>query len=168
MSATKVYSNKQEKMIASYLGWSVVSGSGARDFHPGDIISDDWIGECKTHVKLQDNIVFYKQHWLKIQKEALSVNKYPALFVDNGSQQIDKTWVVFNVKLIQPDECDIVEIPKIHVNTNMMFKECEVRTIYNTLSRYSKPGTFIILRGFLGDTVGVVPVSTFYDMFSRG
>lgn len=168
MTATKVYSNKQEKMIAEYLGWSVVSGSGARDFHPGDIVADDWIGECKTHVKKQDTIAFYKQHWLKIQREALSVNKYPALFVDNGSQRIDRTWVVFNTKLIQPDKCKIVKIPEIYVGTNMIFTECEVRHIYDTLVRCSETDEFIILEGFLYDTAGVVPLSIFHDMFSRG
>lgn len=36
--ATKDYSSKQESMVAEYLGWKTVVGSGARDFHYGDII----------------------------------------------------------------------------------------------------------------------------------
>lgn len=91
---TKYYSSKQEHMIADYLGWSVVSGSGARAFHPGDIRSDDFLGECKTHVERVDRIVIYNKVWAKIISEATSVFKTPVLFIDNGSQRVDSTWCV--------------------------------------------------------------------------
>lgn len=94
--ATKDYSSKQEHMIADYLGWSVVSGSGSRNFNPGDVRSTNWLGECKTHTEPQDQIVFYKSVWNKIQQEALSVFKQPVLFVDDGTQKISHTWCVFN------------------------------------------------------------------------
>lgn len=91
---TKELSSKQETMIAKYLDWNVVSGSGARSFHPGDIVSDDYLGECKTHMTKQSKIVFYRDFWDKIKNEAMSQFKTPVLFVDNGTQTIEFTYCV--------------------------------------------------------------------------
>lgn len=93
--STKAYSNKQEKMIQDYLGWKRVSASGARPFHPGDVRSDEWLSECKTHTKIVRRIDIVKKVWDKISIEATSSFKRPILFVDNGSQNIDHTWCVF-------------------------------------------------------------------------
>lgn len=94
--SSKYFSSKQEKMIAKSLGWSVVSGSGSRNLHPGDVQSDEWLGECKTHEKPGHKIIFYKSVWDKIVDEAISKYRFPALFVDDGSQSIVNTWVMFN------------------------------------------------------------------------
>lgn len=72
---TKYYSSRQEHMVADYLGWSVVSGSGARSFNPGDIRSDDFLGECKTFTKESDDVYCYNSVWSKITEEATSVMK---------------------------------------------------------------------------------------------
>ena len=92
----KYYSSKQENMIANKLGWRVVTGSGARSTHPGDVESDEWLGECKTHESLGHKIVFYQSVWKKISDEASSKYKFPALFVDDGSQISSNTWVMFS------------------------------------------------------------------------
>ena len=109
--ATKFYSNKQENMIANLLGWSVVSGSGAAAGHPGDISSDDWLGECKTHISPGKQIVFYSDTWSKIVEEATSKFKYPVLFVDDGSQTTYNTWCAFPYKSIAPTDSMIVPYP---------------------------------------------------------
>lgn len=93
---TKFHSSIQEKLISSYLGWHVVSGSGSRLCRPGDIISDEWLGECKTHTTKDNKLVFLMSVWNKIREEAVSQYKCPALFVDDGSKRIDKTWVMFS------------------------------------------------------------------------
>ncbi len=94
MPTNKYYSDRQEHMIADYLGWSVVSGSGARSTLPGDIRSEDWLGECKTHKTPGQMISFKHKVWKKIQDEASSKFKFPALFVDDGSQTVENTWVM--------------------------------------------------------------------------
>lgn len=96
MKGTKYYSNKQENTIASYLGWSVVTGSGSRSTLPGDIQSDEWLGECKTHETAGHKIIFYHSVWNKLQDEAISKYKFPALFVDDGSQKVENTWVMYS------------------------------------------------------------------------
>ena len=93
---TKYYSEIQETKIAKALGWERVVASGARNFHPGDIKSDRWLGECKTHTKPSDKVKFTLAEWRKIQSEAQSVMKTPALFVDDGTQELKNTWVMVN------------------------------------------------------------------------
>ena len=90
--ATKDYSNKQESLIANYLGWKRVSASGACDCHPGDIISEEWLGECKTHTKPIKEIRFVYSQWSKICEEAMTTRRFPVIFVDNGTQAIPGTW----------------------------------------------------------------------------
>lgn len=96
----KHYSQIQESKIAKYLNWSVVSGSGARSGHPGDIKSDEWLGECKTHVRSDSDIVINFDVWNKISDEAQSQFKKPALFVDDGSQEIEHTLVLFRPSIV--------------------------------------------------------------------
>lgn len=88
----KEASNLQESRISKYLGWNKVVASGARNFHPGDIESEDWLGECKTHTKVSNKVIFHKDIWDKICSEAQSKMKYPILFVDNGSQLLTDTY----------------------------------------------------------------------------
>ena len=92
MASTKEFSIKQENMIADALGWIRVKGSGSRPTHPGDVISDDWVGECKTHISESDTITIKLSDWNKLQTECGF--KRPVLFVDGGSQCADKTWCV--------------------------------------------------------------------------
>lgn len=94
-TGTKHFSSKQENLIADLLGWKVVTGSGARSLHPGDIQSDEWLGECKTHETPSHKIVFYSSVWKKISDEAISKYRFPALFVDDGSQTVRHTWVMY-------------------------------------------------------------------------
>lgn len=99
----KEASAKQEKMVADFMGWKVVTGSGSRPFRPGDVQNDNYLVECKTHVTEQLNIVFKKEHWNKISKESRSVNKYPALITDNGTQRAKNTWVMIPNRVIIPE-----------------------------------------------------------------
>lgn len=103
-AATKSYSSVQEKMVANFLSWDVVSGSGAR-FKPGDVTSTRWLGECKTHVAKKGQIIFNKSVWQKIYNEAVSQLKSPVLFVDDGSLTIHNTWCMMSANLIpEPDQ----------------------------------------------------------------
>lgn len=88
----KAKSAKQESTVAKYLGWQVVSGSGSRPFHVGDILCEEWLGECKTHVTSKHNIVFDLHVLNKIHDEATSKHRFPVLIVDDGSQEIEHTW----------------------------------------------------------------------------
>lgn len=95
---TKEFSNRQETMVAKYMGWKVVAGSGARPFTPGDVFNEHFLVECKTHTEEQPKVVFYRDHWKKISEEARAKNRNPVLIVDNGTQRSQNTWVAMSLK----------------------------------------------------------------------
>lgn len=100
---TKDYSTKQEKAIANYLNWYTVKASGATAFDKGDIKSDDWLVEAKTHVKESDILFNYKV-WEQIQELAMIAHKKPVLITDNGTQLLDNTWCLISSFLV-PFHC---------------------------------------------------------------
>lgn len=100
----KEASAKQEKMVADYMGWRVITGSGSRPFQPGDVKNEHYLVECKTHIEPQDKVVFYRKHWEKISIEAQSEHKYPALVTDNGTQKSQHTWVMLPKRVIPDDD----------------------------------------------------------------
>lgn len=121
-NSTKAYSSRQEKMIQDYLGWQTVSASGARPFHPGDVKSDKWLSECKTHTKVVERIAIVKSVWSKISTEAMSVFKHPILFVDNGTQKSSNTWCVFEEKFLpSSDNLTYVDIKIRDSSTKITF-----------------------------------------------
>lgn len=136
--ATKEFSSKQENNIAHALGWEVVSGSGARPTVPGDIISDDWLGECKTHVTSGQSISFVTDVWKKICDEAMMKHRKPALFVDDGSQNVKKTWVVCYRASINTSNCLLCDISQFKkMRKHITFKDADlkhfIRDLYSNL-----------------------------------
>lgn len=127
---TKYYSEKQERYVANKLGWEQVVASGARDFHPGDVKSDDWIGECKTRTKIIDKIEIKRLWWDKLVSEANSVRKSPALFVDNGD--IHNLWVV-SYSTYEDTIYITAELSGKYIRKNVSFKigELESNTVYH-------------------------------------
>ena len=119
--STKDYSSKQEKMIADYLGWSVVSGSGAAACYPGDIISDEWLGECKTHMTTNCKIVFKKSHWKKICDESTVKRRFPVLFTDDGSQKSSRTWCLFKCIHLDRSRSSFLDLPDYNSKVNLTF-----------------------------------------------
>lgn len=89
---TKQFSTIQEKSIADALRWSTISGSGARLTSIGDVEGNNWLGECKTHMKAGSKISFSSAVWVKILDQASVKFKFPVLFVDDGSRDLKRTW----------------------------------------------------------------------------
>ena len=166
MESTKYYSSKQENSIAHYLGWEVVSGSGARDCHPGDIVSDSWLGECKTHTSPGKKISFIKSVWHKICEEAQSKFKFPVLFVDDGSQAINKTWCLFPYTLMC--KSGYTTINETHLspnNSNIVFDHSEMMQTYKHFQEQLNAYVVIMCGELGGQKIGVVPLEIFNTMF---
>ena len=136
---TKSASDKQEKLIAHYLGWKQVSGSGSRPMHPGDVVSDNWLGECKTHLSAGNIIAFKFDVWDKLADEAISQFKLPALFVDDGSQTVDKTFVMIEMP---PDLelPDTVPIDDFSNRKSYRFKDSEFFESSKTVKSFVRSG----------------------------
>ena len=128
--SNKYYSNRQEIVISKYLGWSKVSGSGSRNFFPGDIISSQWVGECKTHTTPKHKIIFNKKTWIKISNEAISKFKLPVLFVDDGSQKVDNTWCMFSML---PSNVHILKDYPLSIKQNISFYDVDLKQFHTDI-----------------------------------
>jgi len=158
----KQSSNKQEKMVADYMGWKVVTGSGSRPFNPGDVNGYNFLVECKTHIEEQVNIVFYKKHWKKISEESLSKHRYPVLITDNGTQRAANTWVMLPKRMISDSfsicQCDD-SWNKSRSNTTITF---EHRAIMQTYRRsYSENNINYIPAKFDDEELAIMPLDEF-------
>ena len=148
--ATKDYSNKQETVIAKYLGWDRVSASGARNFYPGDIKSDEWLGECKTHTKPIKEIRFVYAQWTKICEEAMTSHRLPVMFVDNGTQAISGTWCMVREFQIPHDPIEYINTDK----STLVLKA-------DDFMRYQELGIGCLGYNFHNEKVVIMPISEF-------
>lgn len=74
-SSTKFYSNAQESYIAKLLHGSLVPGSGSPHFCVGDVLTQNWLVECKTSVKKKSSFAI-KEAWLiKHERERIEAQK---------------------------------------------------------------------------------------------
>lgn len=164
--ATKVYSTKQEHMIADLLGWSTVSASGARNFHPGDITSKSFLGECKTHVSETEKIKFVQDEWNKISLEAIAEHKIPVLFTDDGTQSITNTWVMFpkysigaKVKWFEVNQDNHPNFNKLfHIRKNIIFSNIDLRYEYKKIKRVNLESGIDSTIVFTVNDFGVYPI----------
>lgn len=158
--STKYYSNIQEKQISDALGWHQVSGSGARNMHPGDVISDDWMGECKTHTKPGNKIVFDFKVWEKIRDEAISQFKYAVLFSDDGSQRLDRTWCMFNI--LPPTDEYLQVVHPINKSASLRFDHSTMKNMLRSMGAVG--GNIMLLKLHCPDmNIDPTYVSTFED-----
>ena len=79
-NCTRYYSNRQEKQVAKAVGGRQTANSGATKFVKGDILTDDFLIECKTTLTPKKSFAI-KKEWLdKNKEEAFAMNKsYNAL-----------------------------------------------------------------------------------------
>lgn len=85
MKPTRYYSNKQEQAVAKTLDGRQTSNSGATAFYKGDILTDNWLIECKTTTTEKKSFSIKKEWLQKNNREAFAMNKeYCALCFDFG------------------------------------------------------------------------------------
>lgn len=80
MKPTRFYSSKQEDYIASIVGGRTTANSGAARFNAGDVVTDDWLFECKTTTKPKQSFSIKKEWIEKNERERMDLQKpYSAL-----------------------------------------------------------------------------------------
>lgn len=134
---TKFYSSMHESAIANYLNWSVVSGSGARPCCVADIESDEFLGECKTHVRPQKVYTFVNKVWAKLLNESMFAHRYPALFVDDGHQTFKTTLVAIPQYAIPDEHLDNYSVTAVAPNSSSVTISAEVVEYDNSNVIYS-------------------------------
>lgn len=85
MKPTRYYSKNQEKRVAKIMGGKVQPNSGATAFYKGDVITNQFLIECKTKTKEAKSVTIKKDWLLKNAEEAFDIGKlYNALAFDFG------------------------------------------------------------------------------------
>lgn len=61
------------------------ANSGATKFSAGDVVSDDWLLECKTHTEPRESFTIKRDWIMKNREEAFQMGKHnSALVIDFG------------------------------------------------------------------------------------
>ena len=91
---TRYYSKRQEQRVAKAVGGKRQPNSGATPFYKGDVITDQFLIECKT--KTVDCKSFtIKEDWLlKNEEEAFAMGRESALCFDFGPSANKRYYVI--------------------------------------------------------------------------
>lgn len=93
--STRYYSGRQERKVAKAVGGRQVANSGAPTFVAGDVITDQFLIECKTKTKDSSSITLKEDWFLKNEEEAFAMGgKYPALCFDFGPSANKRYYVI--------------------------------------------------------------------------
>lgn len=91
---TRYYSKQQEKKVAKAVCGKRTANSGATAFQKGDVITSDWLIECKTKTKDTSSFTIKEDWLLKNEEEAFAMGKDPALCFDFGPSANKRYYVI--------------------------------------------------------------------------
>ena len=99
--STRYYSGRQEKKVAKAVNGRKTANSGATAFQKGDVVTKDWLIECKT--KTNDCSSFtVKEEWLlKNEEEAFAMGKNNSALVFDFGPSANKRYYVISERLFQ-------------------------------------------------------------------
>lgn len=100
-NSTRYYSSRQEKKVAKKLGGKQVANSGAPAFVAGDVVTKNWLIECKTKTK-DCNSFTIKEDWLlKNEEEAFAMGKNNSALCFDFGPSANKRYYVISERLFQ-------------------------------------------------------------------
>lgn len=91
---TRYYSKQQEKKVAKRLDGKRQANSGATAFQKGDVITDQFLIECKTKTKDSSSITLKEDWFLKNEEEAFAMNRDSALCFDFGPSANKRYYII--------------------------------------------------------------------------
>ncbi len=91
---TRYYSKQQEKKVAKKLSGKRQANSGATAFQKGDVITDQFLVECKTKTKDSRSFTIKEDWLLKNEEEAFAMNRDSALCFDFGPSANKRYYIV--------------------------------------------------------------------------
>ena len=165
----KIYSTKQEKMVAKALGGYPVGGSGAMPCAPGDVKNYEWLVECKTHSEPDKSILFNLDVWKKIESEAMGVQRKPVLVVDDGSQTESKTWCLCRANNLNLRAIVSTDLP-VTIRKNISCKHDKLKTALKEQTKgivgeFYENAVFEVNWG--GEDVIILPFKLFKEIFEN-
>ena len=101
MRPTRYYSKRQETKVAKAVGGKRTANSGATPFSKGDVITDQFLIECKT--KTADCKSFtIKEDWLlKNEEEAFAMGKNNSALCFDFGPSANKRYYVISERLFE-------------------------------------------------------------------
>lgn len=101
MRPTRWYSNKQEKKVAKVVGGTQTANSGATAFQKGDVVTNDWLIECKTKTKDCSSFTIKEDWLLKNEEEAFAMGKQASALCFDFGPSANKRYYVISERLFQ-------------------------------------------------------------------
>lgn len=99
---TRYYSKKQEDKVAKSLGGRRQSNSGATPFYKGDVVTKNFLIECKTSTTEKKSVSIKKEWLTKNQQERFAMNKpYSAIAFDFGEGDGEMTNYIIDERLFK-------------------------------------------------------------------
>ena len=101
MRPTRYYSNRQEKKVAKVVGGRKTANSGATPFSKGDVVTTDWLIECKTKTKDCSSFTIKEEWLLKNEEEAFAMGKNNSALCFDFGPSANKRYYVISERLFE-------------------------------------------------------------------
>lgn len=101
MRPTRYYSKKQETKVAKAVSGRRTANSGATAFSKGDVVTTDWLIECKTKTKDCSSFTIKEEWLLKNEEEAFAMGKQASALCFDFGPSANKRYYVISERLFQ-------------------------------------------------------------------
>lgn len=99
--ATRFYSRNQEKRVAKAVNGKTTANSGATAFSKGDVVTTDWLIECKTKTKDCSSFTIKEEWLLKNEEEAFAMHKSASALCFDFGPGANKRYYVISERMFQ-------------------------------------------------------------------
>lgn len=98
---TRYYSKRQETKVSKVVGGKRTANSGATAFQKGDVITNDWLIECKTKIKDCSSFTIKEEWLLKNEEEAFAMGKNNSALCFDFGANTNKRYYVISERLFE-------------------------------------------------------------------
>lgn len=99
--STRHYSKQQEKKVAKAVRGKRTANSGATPFQKGDVVTKDWLIECKTKTKDCSSFTIKEDWLLKNEEEAFAMGKNNSALCFDFGPSANKRYYVISERLFE-------------------------------------------------------------------
>lgn len=92
--STRYYSNRQEKKVAKAVKGRKTANSGATAFQKGDVVTKDWLIECKTSIADRQSASIPKKWIEKNAEEAFAMGKHHSAVAFNYGPDAPNYYII--------------------------------------------------------------------------